>query len=50
MRFFKRISLYDWYLIPTIHIYSRRKDTTIIEIWFLKFYFGWTNDRTFLID
>lgn len=32
--------LYDFYIIPTIHIYSRRKDTFIFEITWLKFYAG----------
>ena len=30
--------LYDLYIIPTIHIYSRRKDTLIVEICWLKWY------------
>ena len=42
-KFFKGIALYDWYFIPTIYVYSRKKDTTTIELRFLKFYCGWSD-------
>lgn len=37
----KGIFMYDFYLIPTVHIYSRRKDTYNVEFCWLKFYIGW---------
>lgn len=33
--------MYDFYLIPTVHIYSRRKDTYTVEFSWLKWYIGW---------
>ena len=37
----KGIYMYDFYLIPTVHIYSRRKDGYTVEFTWLKFYVGW---------
>ena len=44
-KYFLDVYLYDFYLIPTIHVYSRRKDTYTIEFAWLKFYFGWEKSQ-----
>lgn len=36
----KGMYLYDFYLIPTIHFYSKRKDGYNVEFTWLKFYIG----------